>query len=120
MRLVLVLLALPLLSACGGAAQQSLHSGAGGLQGTVVRGPITPTCSQNTSCTAPARGLTLTFSKDGKVVARAKTGDDGSYRVELSAGRYFVLGPQPVRPQHVDVSGDGFRRVDFSIDTKIR
>ena len=119
MRLVLVLLALPLLSACGG-AQQSLQSGAGGLQGTVVRGPITPTCSQNTSCTAPARGLTLTFSKDGKVVARAKTGDDGSYRVELSAGRYFVLGPQPVRPQHVDVSGDGFRHVDFSIDTKIR
>ncbi|HEY6149436.1 MAG TPA: hypothetical protein VIW19_02870 [Gaiellaceae bacterium] len=120
MRLLLVLLALPLLSSCGGGAQQSSHSGAGGLQGKVVRGPITPTCSQNTSCTAPARGLTLTFSKDGKVVATVKTRDDGTYRVELPAGRYFVLGPQPVRPQHVDVSGEGFRRVDFSFDTKIR
>jgi hypothetical protein len=119
-RLLLVLLALPLLSSCGGGAQQSSHSGASGLQGKVVRGPITPTCSQNTSCTAPARGLTLTFSKDGKVVATVKTRDDGTYRVELPAGRYFVLGPQPVRPQHVDVSGEGFRRVDFSFDTKIR
>jgi hypothetical protein len=120
MRLLLVLLALPLLSSCGGGATQGSGGGGSGLRGTVARGPITPTCSKNTSCTAPARGLTLTFSKDGKVVARAKTGDDGTYRVELSAGRYFVLGPQPVRPQHVNVSGDGFRRVDFSIDTKIR
>ena len=119
MRRLLVLAAIPLISACGG-GQQALHSGAGGLRGTVVRGPITPTCSKNESCTAPAGGLTLSFSKDGKVVARVQTDNDGSYRVELSSGRYFVLGPQPVRPQHVDVSGDGFRRVDFSIDTKIR
>ena len=119
MRLLLVLLALPLLSSCGGATSAS-GGGASGLRGVVARGPITPTCSKNTSCTAPARGLTLTFSKDGKVVARVKTGDDGSYRVELPAGNYFVLGPQPVRPQHVDVRASGMRRVDFSIDTKIR
>jgi hypothetical protein len=120
MRLLLVLLALPLLSSCGGAAHSSGGGGSSGLQGTVARGPITPTCSQNTSCTAPARGITLSFSKAGQVVAHAKTGDDGSYRVELPAGRYFVLGVQPVRPQHVDVPANGFRRVDFSIDTKIR
>jgi hypothetical protein len=120
MRLLLVVLALPLLSSCGGGSAAPAGGGSSGLRGTVVRGPITPTCSQNTSCTAPAGGITLTFSKAGKVVARAKTGDDGSYRVELSAGRYFVLGPQPVKPQHVDVAASGFRRVDFSIDTKIR
>jgi hypothetical protein len=85
-----------------------------------MRGPITPTCSQNESCSEPAGEVTLTFSKAGKVVARAKTGDDGTYRVELPAGRYFVLGPQPVRPQHVDVAASGFRRVDFAYDTKIR
>jgi hypothetical protein len=121
MRLLPVLLALPLLSACGGTSQQSLQAGGGGgLRGTVTRGPITPACSQNESCSAPARGITLTFSKAGNVVARVKTGDDGTYRVELAAGRYFVLGPQPVRPQHVDVATSGFRRVDFSYDTKIR
>ena len=122
MRLLLVLLAVPLLSSCGGGSPQagSGGSGSGGLQGKVIRGPITPTCSQNEPCSGPAPNITLSFSKDGKVVARAKTGDDGTYRVELPAGRYFVLGPQPVRPQHVDVATSGFRRVDFSYDTKIR
>lgn len=62
----------------------------------------------------------LTFSKAGKVAARVKTGDDGSYLVNLDPGRYFVLGPQPVKPQHVDVPASGVRHVDFSIDTKIR
>jgi hypothetical protein len=121
MRLLLVLLAVPLLTSCGGGSQQlSGGGGSSGLQGTVTRGPITPTCSKDTACSAPARDVTLTFSKAGKVVARAKTGGDGTYRVELAAGRYFVLGPQPVRPQHVDVGTSGFRRVDFSYDTKIR
>jgi len=53
------------------------------------------------------------------VVAHVKTKDDGTYRVSLPAGRYFVMGVQPVRPQHVTVGG-GFRRVNFGIDTKIR
>jgi hypothetical protein len=113
---LLVLAAIPLLSSCGGTQPAS---GGSGLQGTVSRAPITPTCSKNEPCSAPARGTKLTFSKDGKVVARVVTDDDGSYRVSLPAGRYFVLGVQPVRPQHVSV-GSGFRRVNFSIDTKIR
>ena len=64
--------------------------------------------------------MTLTFSRGGSVVAHTKTADDGTYRVELPAGRYFVMGVLPVRPQHVRVPSGGFRRVDFSIDTKIR
>jgi hypothetical protein len=116
-RRLVVLAALPLLSACGG--QQPVGSG-GGLHGIVSRGPITPTCVQGQPCSAPARALMLSFSQGGSVVARAKTGDDGSYRVDLPPGTYFVMGPQPVRPQHVIVSAGRFRRVDFSIDTKIR
>jgi len=110
----------PLLTSCGGGSQQASGGGAGGLQGTVTRSPITPTCSKNEPCAAPAGGVTLTFSKAGRVVARVQTDDDGSYRVKLDPGRYFVLGPQPVRPQQVDVAASGFRRVDFSYDTKIR
>ena len=118
MRRLLALAVLPVLCACG--ASQPSSGGGGGLEGTVSRGPITPTCKIGQPCSAPARGLTLSFSKAGSVVARVKTGDDGTYRVSLPAGRYFVLGVQPVRPQHVSVSSSGFRRVDFSIDTKIR
>jgi hypothetical protein len=117
-RLLLVLAALPLVSSCGGS--QSPAAASGGLHGTVTRGPITPTCIQDEPCSAPAKGLTLSFSKNGVIVARVKTGDDGSYRVRLPAGTYFVLGGQPVRPQHVNVRDSGFRQVDFSFDTKIR
>jgi hypothetical protein len=118
MRRLLVLAAVPLLSACGGSEQAS--RGGSGLQGKVARGPISPTCAIGKPCSAPARGLSLSFSRDGRVVASVKTGDDGSYRVELPAGRYVVMGAQPVRPQHVTVSTGRFHRVDFSIDTKIR
>ena len=90
------------------------------MQGTVTRGPITPTCVQGQPCSGPARGVTLSFSRGGSVVATVKTHDDGTYRVSLPAGRYFVSGAQPVRPQQVGVRGGAFRRVDFSIDTKIR
>ena len=117
MRRLLVLTALPLLSSCGG--QQTL-SGPGGLQGTVTRGPTTPTCTLGQSCSEPAAGVTLRFSKGGSVVARVKTGDDGAYRVTLPAGRYTVTGAQPLRPQQVSAPDRRFRRVDFTIDTKIR
>ena len=117
MRRFVVLAALPLLSSCGGS--QPASGGSGGLRGTVWRGPITPVCLQGQPCSAPARGVTLTFSKGGAVVARVKTSDSGTYRVNLPAGRYFVEGVQPLRPQQVSV-GQGFRRVDFAIDTKIR
>jgi hypothetical protein len=75
---------------------------------------------QDKPCSAPAGGLRLTFSQGGSVVAGVKTGDDGTYRITLPPGRYLVLGPQPVKPQHVTVSGGRFSRVDFSFDTKIR
>jgi hypothetical protein len=119
MRLLIVLAVLPL-AACGGSQGSSAGGASTGLHGKLARGPITPTCSKNEPCTEPVRGVTLTFSRAGKVVARVETADDGSYRVKLAPGRYFVLGPQPVKPQQVDVAASGFRRVDFSIDTKIR
>jgi DNA-binding beta-propeller fold protein YncE len=92
------------------------------LQGKVSRGPITPTCRIGNPCSAPARGLTLRFSKDGNqaVVAQTKTGKDGAYRIDLPPGIYFVMAAQPVKPQHVTVPKGRYARVDFSFDTKIR
>jgi hypothetical protein len=117
MRRFVVLAALPLLSSCGGTQPAT---GGSGVEGTVSRGPITPTCVQGQPCSAPARGVTLSFSKGGSVVARVKTGDQGAYRVSLPPGRYFVSAVQAVRPQQVRVSSGSFLRADFSIDTKIR
>jgi hypothetical protein len=117
MRRLIVLAALPLLSACGGSQPAP---GGNGVDGTVSRGPITPTCVQGKACSEPARGVTLTFSKGGSVVARVKTSDDGTFRVNLPVGRYFVQGVQPVRPQQIRVLSGSFLRVDFAIDTKIR
>src|SRR5689334_19058299 len=117
MKRLLVLVAVPLLAACGGSHHPSSN---GGLQGRVSRGPITPTCSVNQACSKPASGFTLTFSKGGKVVGRAKTGHDGVYRVSLPPGTYFVLSSQPVRPPHVSVPTGRYGRVNFSIDTEIR
>ena len=54
------------------------------------------------------------------MVAHVKTKDDGTYRVSLAAGRYFVMSAQPLKPQQVSVPSGGFRRVNFAIDTKIR
>jgi hypothetical protein len=90
------------------------------LQGTVFRAPATPTCVKGQTCSRPAPGVTLRFSRDGSIVAGVKTGDDGSYRIGLPAGRYSVSAAQPVRPQEVNVPRAGVLRVDFILETKIR
>jgi hypothetical protein len=111
-----------------GLAAAASASGAGearsGLHGTVTRAPIRPVCVPERPCSAPARGVTLTFSRNGDEVARARTGDDGSYRVRLPAGSYAVRtirrGPRRLEPSHVRVSRGRYARVNFSLDTGIR
>lgn len=112
-----MLAALPLLAGCGGEAG-SAHTTS--LHGTVTRGPISPTCVRGQSCTKPAPGVKLGFSKGGAVVARATTSADGSYHVGLVGGRYEVVGPPGLKPTRVSVPDSGSSRLDFSIDTRIR
>jgi hypothetical protein len=97
-----------------------------GLRGLVTRGPIVPVCAAGQPCDAPAKNVTLVFSRYGRVVRRATTNDHGRYRVRLAPGLYAVRlqvkqqigrGLQPVRAR---VVASRFRRVDFSIDTGIR
>ena len=38
-----------------------------GLYGVVVRGPITPVCTTETPCEAPAVGVKLFFARNGAV-----------------------------------------------------
>ncbi len=96
-----------------------------GLRGLVTRGPITPVCVAEQPCTAPATGVTLVFSSNGRPVGHAITNAKGWYRVTLRPGRYSVAirSTQSFRrlaPIRADVIANHYRRVDFSIDTGIR
>jgi hypothetical protein len=107
--------------ACGSATgSSSLRTG---LYGTVTKGPLTPVCTVDTPCQGPAADLQLIFSRNGKVVARTKTRDNGTYRIALGPGRYVVrAGPTSfsAEPGMASVPRKGFRRVDFFVDTGIR
>jgi hypothetical protein len=124
MRALAVLAAFVAVSSSGAATSSS------GLRGIVMRGPIAPVCAVGQPCDAPAKDVTLVFSRNGEVVRRTKTNDKGRYRVALAPGLYSVrLGKaqrqvqrigRGLQPTRVRVLADRFRRVDFSIDTGIR
>jgi len=117
----LAALAVILVASSAGAATSS-----SGLRGLVTRGPIAPVCVAGQPCSAPAKDVTLVFSRNGRVVRRARTNERGRYRVVLAPGLYVVrLTPKPavgrgLEPVRARVLRARFRRVDFSIDTGIR
>ena len=96
-----------------------------GLRGTVVLSPSQPVCYEGEPCSKPAVGYLLSFSRNGRVIGRATTRADGSYRVVLGRGRYAVsFEPRrptlTLRPTSVLVVAGNVRRVDFEIDTGLR
>ena len=78
------------------------------------------------SCSAPAVGVTLVFSRAGHVAARVRTGAGGRYTVRLPVGIYGVnVAPQPLigsglQPRGVRVRLGLDLRQNFTIDTGIR
>jgi hypothetical protein len=119
----LVALAAAVVASSAGAATGTSSSG---LRGLVTRGPIAPVCVAGQPCSEPAKDVTLVFSRNGRVVRRARTNDQGRYRVALAPGLYAVrLTPKPsigrgLEPVRARVVRGRFRRLDFSIDTGIR
>jgi hypothetical protein len=124
MKIVVTALALGLVIVAGAGAQPTAVSS--GLHGVVMRGPITPMCVAEEPCTAPAKNVTLLFSRNGRIVGRAVTDSAGRYRLRLPAGVYAVRRPPPlgigrgIEPNHARVYAGRFVRLDFSIDTGIR
>ena len=96
----------------------------GTLHGTVMRGPIAPVCRLGTPCSAPAKNVTLSFTRNGST-RRTTTDGSGRYSIRLPAGVYAVktnqrpLGIVP-QPRSVRVRAGQSTRVDFAIDTGIR
>jgi hypothetical protein len=99
-------------------------TGTGTIHGTVMRGPIAPVCRIDTPCTAPAKHVTLLFTRNGST--RTTTTDaKGRYTIRLAAGVYAVktnqrpFGRVP-QPRTVRVTAAQSKRADFAIDTGIR
>ena len=120
-RLACISTVIALTSAGGATAAES-----SGLRGVVMRGPVTPVCMVGQPCDEPAANVRLVFLRNGKAVARVRTGRDGRYRLALAPGVYRVrTAVRPtigrgIEPQTVRVPRGRYARVDFSIDTGIR
>src|ERR1700730_13563293 len=87
----------------------------GGLQGVIMRGPVTPVCMVGVPCSRPAAGLVLAFRRGGNDRAHVTTAKNGTYRVILAAGTYGgrVTPPStpPIKPASVTVAGGRITRV---------
>ena len=111
-----------------GVSSVSCRSGsAAGLYGVVRRGPFIPVCAIEAPCSRPVAGVKLTFSAEGKVLARTRSASDGSYRIELAPGIYSVRAESPIstvglrpRPSRVRVTDQGFKHVDLRFAWGIR
>jgi hypothetical protein len=117
--LVTALVALALMASAAGAAVRS------GLKGLVLIEPAFPVCRVGQPCTKPARYVTITFSRRGRVVASTRTGSDGSYRITLKPGTYVVAAPKQragsgLLPRRVAVRSGLYRRVVFKLDIGIQ
>ena len=118
--MLLVVAAVSLLAGCGDRAT----AGGAGLAGTVVVYPASPVCRIGSSCTRPARGLTLVFEREGHA-KKTKTDAKGRYRIQLAPGAYRVRVPRArlrtsLKPRTANVKSAGFEKLDFRYDPGIR
>jgi Carboxypeptidase regulatory-like domain len=92
-----------------------------GVEGIVLRGPITPVCTSETPCDAPAPGVTVQALQNGNVVATTATDSKGRFALSLGAGDYTVRAlDRDTQPQQVHVTASKLTEVAFYIDTGIR
>lgn len=91
-----------------------------GVEGVVMRGPVTPVCTPESPCDAPAPGVAVQALQSGSVVATATTDRNGRFRISLAAGDYMVRTLGSAKAQSVHVSPSRLTEVALYIDTGIR
>jgi hypothetical protein len=91
-----------------------------GVEGVVMRGPVTPVCTPESPCDAPAPGVAVQALQSGSVVATATTDHNGRFRISLAAGDYMVRTLGSAKAQSVHVSPSRLTEVALYIDTGIR
>jgi hypothetical protein len=97
-----------------------------GLEGQVLRGPITPVCTENEPCDAPFSAW-FSVLKDAREVSRFQSDENGEFAVALDPDVYTIvpdstaplMHPQQQR-QEVEVQPEGITKVTLHFDTGIR
>ena len=93
-----------------------------GLRGIVMRAPVSPVCSVQIKCSAPAKGVELAFVRRGHTW-KATTDANGRYRIMLRPGIYTVevtTGIHEPKLWRVTVRRGVVAVHNFTIDTGIR
>lgn len=126
-RILVAIMVTLAMAACGTAAAPPNPSGSG-IQGVVQAGPTCPVERINSPC--PPRPLAATVvvrDGAGHEVARAHSGADGRFKVDVAPGRYTVVGltigssilPRPI-PTTVTVTTGSYTTVNVEYDSGIR
>jgi len=97
-----------------------------GLEGQILRGPITPVCTESNPCDAPFSAW-FNVLKDDRQVARFQSDAHGKFAIALDPGAFTIvpdstaplMAPQQQRKE-VEVQAKGMTRVTLHFDTGIR
>ncbi len=112
-----------MLLSCTPAINNALDTG---LEGQILRGPITPVCTENEPCDAPFSAW-FSVLKDDHEVGRFQSDNNGEFAVALDPGVYIIvpdssaplMHPQQQRKE-VEVQPEGLTQVTLYFDTGIR
>ena len=108
MKLVCLLAAVTVLTACGGSSAGGADSG---IRGRALLGPACPV--EPCSVSEPPYNGSFVVRKDGAVVAKVKTDGKGRFEVRLGPGQYVLESEsagllQPTGGDWPEVAGRGF------------
>jgi hypothetical protein len=115
------------LAACGTAASPPTPAGTG-IQGVVQTGPTCPVERINSPCPPhPLAATIVVRDAAGHEVARAHSGADGQFKMDVAPGTYTVVGlnigssmlPRPI-PMTVTVTSGSYTTIAVEYDSGIR
>jgi hypothetical protein len=121
----LLLLAIALIAAtCDNGSTPKPNSG---IEGTVTIGPMCPVERPDSPCPDQPYAATIVINDSGgDEVGRAKSGEDGRFRVALAPGSYTLVPQSPASrlpyasEQQVKVRDGAYTHVDIQYDSGIR
>jgi len=121
-RTVLALGVVTLLAGCASSAVSG--SGDSGIRGLVRVGPACPVEQAGSPCPDRPLATELQIVRGTDVVATARSGEDGGFRVALDPGSYTIRsassGLPSLRPVEVMVRPHAFTSVTLTFDSGIR
>src|SRR6266508_4194689 len=125
-RLAILLIGLVLsLSACADTSTIGASgSGAAGIQGKVLLGPMCPVQQAGSPCPdKPIKADIAVTASEGKTVASGRSDESGTYRISLPPGAYTVTANRPGsalgsgKPVMVEVPAGTYVHLNLLVDS---